>query len=86
MTKHTGEGSTLALEPKVDVTRGPKQEYQWSSIKFLKTIVRQCQFVQREHMNSFVNVSRFLGRYIFLFLPFNFIDELINLIAPLSRV
>ena len=29
VTKHTSEGSTLALKPKGDVIRSPKQGYQW---------------------------------------------------------
>ena len=29
LTKHASEGSTLALKPRADVTRCPKQEYQW---------------------------------------------------------
>ena len=27
--KHTSKGSTLALKPRADVTRSPKQGYQW---------------------------------------------------------
>ena len=35
MRKHTSGGSTLALKPRADVTRNPKQEYQWSHKKDL---------------------------------------------------
>ena len=33
--KHTSEGSTLALKPRADITRSPKQGYQWSHGKDL---------------------------------------------------
>ena len=29
VTKHANEGSILALKPRVDITRNPKQGYQW---------------------------------------------------------
>ena len=35
VTKHTSEGSTLALNPRADVTRSPKQGYQWPHKKDL---------------------------------------------------
>ena len=35
VTKHASEGSTLALKPRADITRSPKQEYQWPHEKYL---------------------------------------------------
>ena len=34
-TKHPSEGSTLALKPRGDITRSPKEWYQWSHEKDL---------------------------------------------------
>ena len=34
-TKHASEGSTLALKPREDITRNPKQGYQWPHEKDL---------------------------------------------------
>ena len=34
-TKHASEGSTLALKPRGDITRSPKQGYQWPHEKDL---------------------------------------------------
>ena len=31
--KHESDGSALALKPRTDITRSPKQEYQWLHIK-----------------------------------------------------
>ena len=51
-TKHASEGSTLALKPRGDVTRNPKEGYQWPHEKdlcppkiFKKTLVH-TEFMQ----------------------------------------
>ena len=53
MTKHAREGSTLALKPRANVTRNPKQGYQWPhkkglmSFKKCRTLVLQSISVER---------------------------------------
>ena len=44
--KHTGEGSTVALKPRVDVARSPKQEYQYGPTK--RTCVLQKVILTRK--------------------------------------